>query len=390
MAKKTLALSAVVALLFAFAQPATAATTPSKVGLVSIIAGTTNSLTLHWPSASNATRYEVFISTNQAMTNPQVRSAGSARTFKVTSLARGKIYCFTVRARNGGTAGSRSAHTCKRTVLRQGATQGSTYTVMTYNICSEKCTGWSTRGPLAAKLILTKTPDVLALQEARGGVRLPANYVSAQYWSSKELYYNSDTFDLASTQSPDLGCDNPLGECLIQTPRAGHITMSSSRHKYAVWAELIDKTTQKHTIFMSVHTSSGKSDADALYRKSEVTALLADTPNINPAGLPIVFAGDFNSHRNRPNDYLAAVFHRAGYWDAYELAGSLTRPNYNSYNGFSKTPIISKTWGDHVDHIWVKTAIGVRKWEGVAFYANGRYTTLPSDHSPVSVRLTLP
>lgn len=360
------------------------------MGLVAIIAGTTSSLTLNWPRASHASTYEVLISTNEAMSGARVRSAGTARTFKVTGLTRGKVYCFAVRAKNGGTVGTRSAHTCKPTVRRQGATRGSTYSVMTYNMCSEKCSGWSTRGPLAAKLILTRAPSVLALQEAKGRVQLPANYVSAQYWSSKELYYNANTFDLASTDYLDPDCDNPLGDCVIRTPRTGHITMSSSRNKHAVWAELIDKTTHKHTIFVSVHTSSGKTETAALYRKSEVTALLAAMPNINPARLPIVFAGDFNSHRNRPNDYLAAVFHKAGYFDAYELAGALRRPNYNSYNGFSKTPIISKTWGDHVDHIWVKTSIGVSKWEGVAFYENGRYTTLPSDHNPVSVRLTLP
>lgn len=66
------------------------------------------------------------------------------------------------------------------------------------------------------------------------------------------------------------------------------------------------------------------------------------------------------------------MFHRAGYLDAYDLAGSLIGPNYNSFNGFKKNPII-----------------GIRKWEGVAFFSKGRYTTLPSDHSPVMVTLTV-
>lgn len=140
------------AFLLAFAQPAAATTTkPSKVGLVSIIAGTTSSLTLRWPKASHATKYEVLVATNQAMSKAKRHSAGSHLSFKVSGLLRGRVYCFVVRAKKGSIFGALSAHTCKPTVRSQGAT----YTVMTYNVCSykggtkgcDRVSPWSVRGP---------------------------------------------------------------------------------------------------------------------------------------------------------------------------------------------------------------------------------------------------
>lgn len=250
--------------------------------------------------------------------------------------------------------------------------------------------------PRAKRLILTKMPDIVAAQESKYLETL-GGYTMAFYKSGKRLFYKTSRFDLAQS-TVDCPTDPPpidpvpgdAPECVPGTivPRTGFITMGPG--KYAVWAELIDHfANDKHVIFVSVHTTAGKSDTYAKRRAAEITTLLKEMTPLNPDNLPVIFAGDFNSNRHRTNDYLAAVFHRAGYWDAYDLAGSLTRPNYNSYNGFQENPIISRTWGDHVDHIWVKTSTGVRKWEGVAFYANGRYTTLPSDHSPVMATLTL-
>ena len=87
---------------------------------------------------------------------------------------------------------------------------------------------------------------------------------------------------------------------------------------------------------------------------------------INTAGRQVVYAGDFNSHKNRGNysesagfgsqDTVGRTFAAAGYYDAYDLARTLKRPNWNSFSGFSATPTKSKIWGDHVDHVYVKPA----------------------------------
>lgn len=380
--KRLLTVAASLLLLLAFARPAEAATTPAKVGLVSIQAATTSSLTLHWPKAAYATRYEVLVANNESMTGYWVKSAGNVLAYTVTGLTKGRIYCFAVRARNGSATGSRSAHTCKEPIRQQGATAGANYKIVTYNLCSEKCTNWVNRGPLAVKLITGQNPDVIALQEAGALTGIPG-YSNTTDKSAKKLLFRTSRFDLATTTCPpgDHGCD--------PEPRTGFVEMNPT--KYAVWAELIDHASaDKHVIFVSVHTTSGKTETAALARKHEIQVLLPAMDAINTGGLPIVYAGDFNSHRNRPNDYLAGVFHTAGYWDSYELASALYRPNYNTYNDWSKTPVISRTWGDHVDHVWVKPAVGVVNWASVAFFADGRYVTLPSDHNPLAVRILVP
>jgi endonuclease/exonuclease/phosphatase (EEP) superfamily protein YafD len=110
---------------------------------------------------------------------------------------------------------------------------------------------------------------------------------------------------------------------------------------------------------------------------------------VNPTGLPVVFAGDFNSHKNRSNDSVATAMHRNGYYDAYDLARSLYRQHYNSYNAFSVIPKISYTWGDHVDHVWaIPSTSWVDAWRNGVLIKDGRLVKpIPSDHSPVVVDL---
>lgn len=296
-------------------------------------------------------------------------------------------------ARNGSRTGARSAHTCKEPIRQHHATTGATHKVVIYNLCSEKCSNWSGRAGNVVKLITGQNPDVIALQEA-GALRSIPGYTKTTDKSAKKLLFRTSRFDLAATTRP---VDSP-GECDPQVP-TGFIQLSGAclvstdcgPANYAVRAELIDRSSAgKHVIFVSVHTTSGKTATAALMRKREITMLVRAMPTINTGSLPVFFAGDFNSHRNRPNDYLAGVFHAAGYWDSYELTSTLGRPNYTSYNSFSETPNISRTWGDHVDHVWVKPSVGLRTWTSVAFFADGRYLTLPSDHNPVAVRLTIP
>ncbi|MCW2750303.1 MAG: hypothetical protein JWR83_1413, partial [Aeromicrobium sp.] len=176
----------------------------------------------------------------------------------------------------------------------------------------------------------------------------------------------------------------------VDGPRTGFVCLGidGGGARYAVWAELVDKTTNRHVLFVDVHTVTGDSEARAVDREGEIRTLFKAMATINPASaLPVVFAGDFNSHKNRPNDYLASIFHTKGYYDAYDLAMKLTRQHYNSYNDFSVIPKISYTWGDHVDHVWViPSKTRVLGWRNAALIVNGRMSgIIPSDHSPLVI-----
>jgi len=252
---------------------------------------------------------------------------------------------------------------------------------MTFNVCADACSGWSSSRHAAARAVVSaRKPDVLSTQESGAWTTPPPGYAEAFYMSAKRLFYKTSRFTVASSSG---------------TRRAGSITLSPSR--YAVWAELVDRATYKRIIFVSAHTSYLTSDYEL--RGREIDNLLARMGQINTAKLPVVYAGDFNSHKHRgtynestgfgSQDTVGRTFAAAGYYDAYDLARTLKRPNWNSFNGFKVVPTTSKTWGDHVDHVYVKPGTSnIWRWMNAALYSGSRYATpMPSDHSAVQVNL---
>jgi len=212
----------------------------------------------------------------------------------VGGLLKSRSYFFQVRGVNGSAVGKRSQRVGHATIRTQGSATGPTYRVMTYNVCSSKCSDWPRRSVPAADRIATFSPDVLAAQEA-SNLATPDGYTRAYDKSAKRLFFKTSRFDLV---------------------RANYIYLGNGR--YAVWAELIDKASQQHVIFVDTHLTSGSGEAEALARRDEVTVLLRQVAAINPGNLPVVHAGDYNSHKNRSNDYVADVFHASGVYDAYD------------------------------------------------------------------------
>ena len=363
------------------APPAWAA--PAQVGLVSFVGASTTSLTLSWPKASGASGYEIFRSIHEDMSGATKVRTTAGTTATVTGMPPGKTYCFQVRGTAGSSIGMRSPHACKPTIRAQAPISGAPLAVMTLNACSEACSGWPTRLAAAKKVISSRNPDVIAVQEAGVWSTPPSGYANAFYKVAKRLFYKTSRFTVASPSSG---------------PRAGFITISTE--KYAVWAELIDRLTHKRIIFVSAHTSPAM--ADYPLRGQQVENLLERMGQINTAGLPVVYAGDFNSHKNRgtysesagfgAQDTVGRTFAAAGYYDAYDLARTLKRPNWNSYSGFKTTPKISYTWGDHVDHVYVQPGrTNIWRWMNAALYSGSSYTSpMPSDHTGVQVNLYIP
>jgi endonuclease/exonuclease/phosphatase family metal-dependent hydrolase len=169
--------------------------------------------------------------------------------------------------------------------------------------------------------------------------------------------------------------------------------------RYAVWAELVDRTTSQSVIFVNVHTSFAR--ADYALRGREIKNLMAAVGRLNTEGRTVVYAGDFNSNKNRgtysaaagfgSQDTVGRTFAAAGYYDAYDLARSLYHPNWNSFSGLSSKPIISRTWGDHVDHVYVRPGrTRVTRWMNAAPTRGSRYVApIPSDHRAVMVNLNV-
>jgi endonuclease/exonuclease/phosphatase family metal-dependent hydrolase len=396
-------LAAVLLVILVGLQPAQAATTPPKVGLVSFISASyststgTAGLTIDWPDTRYAKSYQVYISRSYTMSNAKRYGAtASAKTF--TGLVRGVPYFVQVRALNGSAVGQKSSRVGHPTILRIPPGTGPTYRVMTYNVCSQKCSGWDGRQPAALGRIRAYSPDVIAGQEAVYlSVPTEMGYAEAIEKSSKRLLYKTSRFTLAPATTPVPAKPAKTADgCDATWPQStkGYVLLGyhGGGCRYAVWAVLVDKQTGDRTVFVDVHTVSGDTETAANQRTAEVTTLTRHLAEINPGKLPVVYAGDFNSNKSRSNDGLSTVFHKQGYYDAYDLASKLRLQHNNSYNGFDVVPRISYKWGDHVDHVWIRPDEGrILSWANGAYISGGRMVTpIPSDHSPVitDVRLS--
>jgi endonuclease/exonuclease/phosphatase family metal-dependent hydrolase len=348
---------------------ASAADQPGNVQLVQVVRNGTGSLHLNWSSAPGASSYQVEMATDFEMTDRHRVASPGPSALTVDGLANGQTYCFQVRAMNGNTAGNRSPRTCKTTIIRQGAEQGAIYRLLTYNLCTRACANWGGRRGQAVELIQNRNPDVVALQETQkdsGMDTVLTGYKLAHYKSAKMLLYRASRFT---------------------EKRSGEITLGPKR--YAVWADLADRNNGgRRVIFTSVHASPGNTQAADRSREQEVENLVEGIRRINGDNSPVIFGGDFNSHKHRDYDSPARVLQGAGYHDSYDLAQRLRRPNFNSANGFEPTPRIGATWGDHVDHFWVDPdQTRVLKWANAASVVNGVYSPLPSNHNPIFARI---
>lgn len=388
---------AVIALVGSALQPAAAASKPGKVGLVSFTAKSfarstgTAGLTFSWPRASRAKKYEIFVSRSYSMSNAKKYTTKS-RSKTLTKLRPGQNYFVQVRAVNGSKRGSKSNRVGHTTIRRMDVAGGPSYRIMTYNVCSRVCSAWSTRQPHAQQRIKAYWPDVVAAQEADNLVP-PASYTQAHYKSGKRLVFKTKRFTMApGTPGPDVLESVDTGDrCSPSRTWGSYGEILLGYHdggcRYAVWAILSDKTRDASTMFVNLHTVAGDSSTRARERQAEIQALTATISAVNPEGLPVIYAGDVNSHKNRSNDHVRTVFNKQGYYDAYDQALVLRRQHYNSYNDFKTTPKISYKWGDHVDKVWMRPDQGrVLRWNNGALIENNKMVTpIPSDHSPLII-----
>ena len=405
------ALFASLVLAGAFASPASAKK-PGTVKRVQVTAASTSSLTLTWNKVGGATKHEIFFSTSYSMKKAKKRKAGKTNSFRVAGLSRNKLYCFQVRALRGKSVGKKSQRTCKPTVRTQGATTGTNVRVVTYNVCSGKCSSGSKYWQKGVDYLYAAKPDVIGMQEAgnpwmAGKLVATGDYAIAAEESQRIILYKKSAFESVLNAPVQEWCGehemldeqgNPTGEyvqdyCDVQYPRAGELTLGHS--EYAAWAELKPKNSTKSFIVTSVHLKSGKGSSTkqkryyAGLRESETNMLISETARINPQRLPVVHVGDFNSNKKRGSyDSVAKVMNKSPnyYFDGYDLAATLRNPNWNSSLDSKGNPVYAVQWGDHVDHIWVKPTVGVRKWQKLGSLSK----PYASDHFPVLVDLIIP
>lgn len=388
------------------AQPASAKSkSPSKVGLVTVYKAdydrSTNKaiMWLDWPNAKRAEKYEIFVSKSYSMKDAKKYTSRSSKT-KLTKLSRGKDYFIQVRGVNGKKRGSRSTTVGRTALPVAGPTDNLLpLRIMTYNVCSRVC-GTATWAAFRQAGVYERAAasgaDIVATQEADNLTNLPG-YAMAANKSAKRIFYNPYRFAVVPASAPlavapepnkDInGCDltyqwgDPMGYIFLGYHDGGC--------RYAVWTEFVEIATGRQFMMVDAHLVTGGGSTPTRQRAEEMNELLTNVSRANTRALPVLFAGDFNSHKGSSGgDSVGAAMNASLMYDAYDLARRLYNPHVNSFQGFKATPSIGYKWGDHIDKVWGSLySTRVDSWYNFAnFGPDGNFVQPnPSDHAPVVV-----
>ncbi|MBA4607206.1 endonuclease/exonuclease/phosphatase family protein [Aeromicrobium sp. Marseille-Q0843] len=400
--------------------PAEAASkTPGGVGLVSVTGAATYEsggkkyakVSITWPKATRAKKYQVFAAGSRAgvLKAKKARVTTKSRRATITKLRRNRTVWIQVRAVNGSKAGKRSARIARVTPAASKSLSTKrypAYKLMSYNVCSNACSRWSSRMPLVVREVQRIRPDVLAVQEASQwkGAQIPG-YTETLGGKDNRIFYRTAAFEqvtqrLSATQQssecettwdPVARKDVRVEPCVL--PLDG---VAEPEGKDAPWTVLRHRASGQAAVFVGVHLKVDEARSNAGVRASQTSKIFSDLNGQlawwgkRMHNLPVVLIGDFNTNRSRAgNSRLESVMHANGFYDAYEQARSVSRQHFNTANPrWSTQPVVGVTWGDHVDKVWVRPGRSrVVQWANVGLMSGGRFVApLPSDHHPLLVR----
>lgn len=365
-------------------------------------------LTLRWYRTPGARSYEIDYAQGQGNVqrdaNKRTVTADSRAGIEskvISGLKPKKVYCFQVRTVNKFGKSARSTTHCNFTMPRSRAVPASSFglDVATYNVCSTVCTNngrpWSGRQAAVAQRIGGLDVDAVALQEATLATpafesgALPGftkacqvgdgypDGTSAANWNNQSLFVRDASVSVV-----------PGSAGGIRFPQVGSVTPTHG----ACWAEVVDTATGQHAVVVSAHLVYPIGNKYDTGRYEQTDALLAAIAQRYPAGAPpIVLGGDFNSHRARAFDGPRERLEQSGFHDGFDVAARyLSLPFQNSAHGWSTVPLTTPRWGNHLDHVFAPAGTHVASWQIHEPLANGLYSNLLSDHSPVRVSLLIP
>jgi hypothetical protein len=161
------------------------------------------------------------------------------------------------------------------------------------------------------------------------------------------------------------------GHWLISSP-------SESKRWWAAYQVLENRATGGRFLFVSTHLIVGNKLALDKDRADETKRLLNDVNGLN-LGLPVVYAGDFNSHDQHQLDGPGDVMRNANNADAWYVSQHRVHAAYNSANDYQRRP---PKFGVSIDHVYGSPGVGLQTWNLVMKLKDGEFVgVIPSDHS---------
>jgi hypothetical protein len=343
---------------------------PGAIDRVSIAVTTADGVKAGWNKVANARQFDVAIARDKSFTRAlsTVRTLDSSHTFATRGLTPATTYWIKVRPVNGDQSGVFSKPVKFTTMVRE-----SSFRIGTWNVCSEKCSGYAGRARIMAAFLNASKVDIFGLQEA-GGQRV-GRTTNAIFSGGSQKFRRAT----GGAEARYIF----YRPALFQQLSGGYFAVGDGRH--ATWARFKVRKTGRIFYYVDVHLENGKGN-DAK-RSREMNVLLARMARINDTDKPIVFAGDFNSGRHRSADSPGVKMRAAGLDDTVYLVKSPVNADISTSHSFSGTVLRAAAY---VDHIFVSKDFDVMAWKQLVRITDGRYTQpVVSDHNALSAVVAL-
>src|SRR5918998_822351 len=148
--------------------------------------------------------------------------------------------------------------------------------------------------------------------------------------------------------------------------------MPEGGSRYGTYQVLRHRSSGAAILFVTTHLYTPGGLAGDRLRQEETESLVAQARAYAAAqgGLPIVYAGDFNSHEQHTLDGPAVAMSRARIADGFEVSQIFANRQYNSANQYYRTP---PAYADNVDHIFAEPGVGIRAWSQVLQLSAGQF-----------------
>jgi endonuclease/exonuclease/phosphatase family metal-dependent hydrolase len=358
-------------------------------------------LALTW-NVQNALGFKVV-----RATDPQLHGhrhvytlAGNATQFTPYGLAKGTTYYFRVRATNGTSASAYAP-------LVSGVFDGNELQVkvLAWNVLHMQFDGtkesgqtispWSKRLRVVTSMIKAADPDIISIEEASDWYNEPRHIRQIDTLAGTL----KGTYTLVSADGAN-GKPNPrTGNYIfyrtnVYRPLGSPGRWTISHLNWVTHQTLINVATGAKFLFASVHLSHGTNAVDAK-RGRETRTMLADAHALVSgkgidAGLPVVYAGDFNSYSGPDPanlDTPEQLLRGAHIADSLVGAQSRVDTQYGSVNNYTRVPSHS---GRIIDHVFGAAGVAMRTWRQIMNLQHGRWPgVVPSDHNPVMAGISI-